>query len=410
MNLFSATELQEDALTIGQLAFQIKRVLEADPILSDIAVTGEISNFKAYPSGHLYFTLKDDEAQVRGIMWRKSVANLAFRPSNGDRVVATGHVEFYGARGEVSFITDSMRFAGQGALAEAFERLKQELASEGLFDTERKRTLPEMPRCIGLITSPAGAAAHDVISILRRRWPLARVLFIPAAVQGFDAAEDLMRAMSWAAAVDELDVLIIGRGGGSAEDLWAFNDEDLARMTAEFPVPVVSAVGHETDFTIMDFVADLRAPTPSAAAELVTPDVRDVQAFVGSMRTRLYNAVAGDVELARTRLDSLRSRRVLTHPQERLQPVRDALQTRRTRVRDAFSRRVKIEKQVIATKRAQLQALDPLRVLERGYALVSDAATGALISSVREARADQSLKIALRDGSLAVHVNDDSRQ
>jgi exodeoxyribonuclease VII large subunit len=266
MNLFSATEPQEDALTIGQLAFQIKRVLEADPILSDIAATGEISNFKAYPSGHLYFTLKDDEAQVRGIMWRKSVTNLAFRPSNGDRVVATGHVEFYGARGEVSFITDTMRFAGQGALAEAFERLKQELAAEGLFDTERKRPLPEMPRCIGLITSPAGAAAHDVISILRRRWPLARVLFIPAAVQGFDAAEDLMRAMSWAAAVDELDVLIIGRGGGSAEDLWAFNDEDLARMTAQFPEPVVSLSGHETDFTIMDFVADLRAPTPSAAA------------------------------------------------------------------------------------------------------------------------------------------------
>jgi exodeoxyribonuclease VII large subunit len=175
-------------------------------------------------------------------------------------------------------------------------------------------------------------------------------------------------------------------------------------MTAEFPVPVVSAVGHETDFTIMDFVADLRAPTPSAAAELVTPDVRDVQAFVGSMRTRLYNAVAGDVELARTRLDSLRSRRVLTHPHERLQPVREALHDRRTRVRDAFGRRVKIERQAVMTRRAQLQALDPLRVLERGYALVGDATTGALISSVREVRAGQELQIALRDGTVAAQV------
>jgi exodeoxyribonuclease VII large subunit len=216
-----------------------------------------------------------------------------------------------------------------------------------------------------------------------------------------------MRAMSWAAAVDELDVLIIGRGGGSAEDLWAFNDEDLARMTAEFPRPVVSAVGHETDFTIIDFVADLRAPTPSAAAELVTPDRRDVLAFVNSVRSRMVNAVEGDVELARARLDSLRSRRVLTHPHERLQPLREALQARRARVRDAFSRRVKIEGQAVATRRAQLQALDPLRVLERGYALVGDAASGALLTSVRQARDGQMLKIALQDGALAARVQND---
>jgi exodeoxyribonuclease VII large subunit len=265
-----------------------------------------------------------------------------------------------------------------------------------------------MPRCIGLITSPAGAAAHDVISILRRRWPLARVLFIPAAVQGFDAADDLMRAMSWAAAVDELDVLIIGRGGGSAEDLWAFNDEDLARMTAQFPVPVVSAVGHETDFTIIDFVADLRAPTPSAAAELVTPDQRDVAALVVSLRRRLHHAVAGDVELARARLDSLRSRRVLTHPHERFALQHEAVQSRRTRVRDAFSRRVKIEKQSVAARRAQLHALDPLRVLERGYALLGDTASGALVASAREARSGQQLNVTLRDGSFTARVEGDA--
>ena len=411
MNLFS---LQADdsieAFSVGELAFQIKRVLEADPILCDIAVTGEISNFKAYPSGHLYFTLKDDAAQVRAVMWRKNVARLAYRPSNGDRVVATGHVEFYGPRGEVSFIADNLRFAGAGAQAEAFERLKAELAAEGLFDTARKRPLPVMPRCIGLITSAAGAAAHDVISILRRRWPLARVLFVPATVQGFEAAEDLMRALSWAASVDDLDVLIIGRGGGAAEDLWAFNDEDLARAIAEFPRPVVSAVGHETDFTICDFVADLRAPTPSAAAELCAPDIREVSALVQSLRGRLHHAVAGDVELARERLNGLMTRRALTHPHERLQPMRERVARLRTQVRDAAGRRVKIERQNVAVRRTQLQALDPRRVLERGYALVSDTASGQLITSAQGTQQGDRLHIALRDGTLSARVESEGGQ
>lgn len=397
-----------EAITVGQLAQQIRGVLEADPILSDVAVEGEISNFKAYPSGHLYFTLKDEAAQVRTVMWRKSVARLAFKPSDGDRVIATGHVEFYGARGEVSFIADSLRFAGAGAQAERFERLKLQLAEEGLFDLDRKKPLPAMPLRIGLITSPAGAAAHDVISILRRRWPLARIIFIPALVQGFDAAADIMRALSWAQAWEELDVVIIGRGGGAAEDLDAFNDPHLARLAAQFPIPLVSAVGHETDFTILDFVADLRAPTPSAAAELCAPDVRDVAARVGSLRGRLHHAVAGDVELARARLDGLMSRRVLKHPPERLVPLRERVQTRRTRVRDAVQRRVKIERQLVASRRAQLQALDPRRVLERGYALVSDAKNGALITQANQTSDNQKLRIALRDGTIAARVEANS--
>ena len=211
---------QEDdngALTVGELSWQIKRVLESDAILSDIAVEGEISGFKSYGSGHCYFTLKDDLAQVRGVIWRKSVANLRFRPKDGDRVVATGHVEFYAPRGEVSFIVDNLRFAGQGALFEAFERLKTELAADGLFDEAHKRQLPVLPKRIGLITSPSGAVIQDMLTILRRRWPLAHVLFIPSAVQGFGAADDLVRALNWAASVEDLDVVIIGRGGGSAK-------------------------------------------------------------------------------------------------------------------------------------------------------------------------------------------------
>lgn len=393
-----------EALSVGELSWQIKRVLESDPILSDVAVEGEISGFKPYSSGHIYFTLKDEAAQVRAIIWRKSVANLQFRPKDGDRVIATGHVEFYPTRGEVSFIVDTLRFAGQGALFESFEKLKLELAGEGLFDDARKKKLPTIPSRIGLITSPSGAVAHDVLNVLRRRWPLAKVLFIPAKVQGFDAAQDLVRALTWASLVDDLDVVIIGRGGGSPEDLWAFNDEDLAREAARFPFPLVSAVGHETDFTILDFVADLRAPTPSAAAELVVPNQADAYSTIRSMRERLANAVAGDVELARQKLNGLRARRVLARPQERLEPLRTYVQTRRTQARESLSRRVKIEKQFVTTRRAQLQALDPKRVLERGYALVSDANTGRLLSQISDARNVETVAIALRDGTLKAKI------
>lgn len=394
---------QPQALTVGQLSWQIKRIIEADPILSDIAVEGEISNFKAHTSGHLYFTLKDDAAQLRSCMWKTQVRHLNFRPSDGDKVIATGRVEFYGARGEVSFICDSLRFSGQGALAEALERIKTELAAAGLFDAARKRPLPPMPRVIGLITSPTGAVAHDVLSVLRRRWPLARILFIPAKVQGFDAAPDLIRALSWAAAVEELDLVIIGRGGGSAEDLWAFNDEDLARAAAAFPKPVISAVGHETDFTILDFVADLRAPTPSAAAELAVPDIRDFAVLVQSLRSRMVNAVSDDIGMARYRLDSLRNRRVLTHPHERIPLLRARVDELRQRSRSSVARRVKIERQLLAARRNQLAALDPRRVLERGYALV-ERTDGTLLTSVQNAEPGEGLNLVLNDGNIEVQV------
>jgi len=404
MNLFSLTtdEQLDSALTVGDLAWQIERVIGADPILSDISVRGEISNFKAHGKGHLYFTLKDDTAQIRCCMWRSNVSRLNFRPSDGDRVVALGRVEFYAPRGEVSFIVDHLRFDGQGALFEAFERLKQELAAEGLFDAERKRPLPPMPRRIGLITSATGAVAHDVITVLARRWPLGTIVFIPAAVQGFAAAPDLLRALSWAAALDDLDVVIVARGGGSAEDLWCFNDEDLARAAAGFPKPLISAIGHETDFTILDFVADLRAPTPSAAAELVAPDIREIHAIVAGLRYRLHQAVVSDVRLARQRLDCLRQSRVLTHPETRLEQLRTQVRLLRTRAQDAAARRVKIEKQTLAALCAQLRALDPLRILERGYALATDARTGAVITSVHQVQPQQQLSVKLHDGVIVV--------
>lgn len=405
MDLFAPTSAAgEELLSVGDLAQQIKSVLESDPLLSDIAVRGEISNFNAHGSGHLYFTLKDSDAQIRCCMWRSGSGRLAFRPANGNRVVAIGHVEFYQVRGEVSFIVEALRFDGQGALLEAFEQLKRELAGEGLFAPERKRALPPLPRHIGLITSPTGAAAHDVISIIRRRWPVARILLIPALVQGFSAAPDLVRALGWASAVAELDLLIVARGGGSAEDLWCFNDEELARAAAQFPKPLISAVGHETDFTILDFVADLRAPTPSAAAELATPDIRELHAAVNGLRWRLYNAAAGEVRLARQRFESLRRSRALGDPRERLAQSREEVAQLRRRALSAFARHVKIERQNVAARRAHLRALDPRRVLERGYAWLRDKATGRVITSAAQVQPGMEYVLQLHDGVATVRA------
>jgi len=405
--MFASVENQSDAaLTVGQLSQQIKSVLEADSILEDVAVRGEISNFTAHRSGHLYFTLKDDTSQIRCCLWRSSVYKLRFRPNDGDRVVAYGKVDFYVARGEVNFIVDNLHFAGQGALFEAFERLKQQLMAEGLFDPERKKPLPILPRRIGLITSETGAVLHDFVTVLSRRWPLATVVLIPAAVQGYAAAPDLVRALSWAEAIGDLDVVVVARGGGSAEDLWCFNDEDLARIAAEFPMPLVSAVGHETDFTILDFVADLRAPTPSAAAELIAPDIREIQGLVNGCRYRMHHAVVGEVRLARQRLQSLMNRRAVTHPAVQLQQQRARVGQLRTRVRDAGQRRVKIERQILNARRAQLRALDPRRVLERGYALVSDAQSGDVLTAARQMESGRRIRLDLHDGAVAATVEE----
>ena len=403
-------EISDDGiLSVGELAWQIGRVLEADPILCDVVVRGEISNFKAYPSGHLYFTLKDGNAQIRCCCWKTSAARLQFRPNNGDRVVATGRVEFYAQRGEVSFIVSNLRFDGQGALAEAFERLKNELAAEGLFDSERKKTLPDYPRRIGLITSPSGAVAHDVVTVLRRRWPVATIVFIPSAVQGFSAVPDLIRALSWAGALDDLDVLIMARGGGSAEDLWCFNDEDLVRAASRCPVPLISAIGHETDFTLLDFVADLRAPTPSAAAELVAPDIVELQAALYQARRRMFNAVAGEVRLSRQRLEMARRRKSLSDPAARLRESRTQVTVLRTRVADAARRRVKIEWQTLTALRGQLRALDPQRTLdralERGFALVRNE-KGELVTNAASVQAGQKLTIHWQDGTVQVTIDE----
>ncbi|HEX8465224.1 MAG TPA: exodeoxyribonuclease VII large subunit [Abditibacterium sp.] len=392
----------EAVFSVGDLNTHIKRVLETDPILSDVAVAGEISNFKMHGSGHCYFSLKDERAQIRCCLWKRQVPNLRFRPADGDRVIATGSIDFYGARGETNFNVQELHFAGQGAAFEAFERLKAELAADGLFDDSLKKPLPILPKRIGVITSPTGAVIRDILNVLSRRYPLGTLVLIPAAVQGFSAPFDLMRALSYAEAIGDLDVIIMARGGGSAEDLWCFNDEELARTVANFPIPLISAIGHETDFTILDFVADRRAPTPSAAAEIVAPDVMQLLGYVRGLKLRMAQNAVGEVRLARQKLEWLKHSRPLSHPEDTLNEARQRVALLRNRAAESLKCRVKIERQGLESARAQLRALDPREVLERGYALLSDAQTGALVAEFSQVKPGQKLIVTLRDGSFSV--------
>lgn len=385
------------ALTVSQLAQQIAQVVACDPILSDIPVRGEISNWKIHSSGHCYFTLKDESAQIRCCLWRQSAQKLRFRPNEGDSVIANGRIEWYGKRGELNFIVEDLRFDGTGALFQNLERLKTQLAEEGLFDSQRKKPLPALPRRIGIITSATGAVAHDITTVLTRRWPLATLVFVPAKVQGFDAVDDLLRALSWTRACTDLDVVIIARGGGSVEDLWCFNDERLVRAVAEFPLPVISAIGHETDFTLLDFVADLRAPTPSAAAEMVAPDVEELLSAIRSQRARLHQAVSGPLHLARQKLNWARTRPGLRHPCEKLAQNRVEMARLKARLRSAVEGRVKIERRLLSARRAQLHALNPQRVLERGYALLQRE-DGGVVTNVGQLNNGDKVVIALSDG------------
>ena len=393
-----------DAFSVGDLNAHIKRVLQSDPILCDIAVAGEISNFKHHGSGHCYFSLKDEGNQISAKMWRSSVARLGFRPANGDKVLAFGEVDYYGARGETSLIVRQLHFAGQGEMFEAFERLKLALADEGLFDLERKLALPPLPRRIGVITSETGAVIRDILNVLGRRYPLGTVVLIPAAVQGFSAPMDLVRALNFAEALGDLDVLIVARGGGSAEDLWCFNDEELARAAADCALPLISAVGHETDFTILDFVADRRAPTPSAAAELVAPDVRELLGYVQGLKLRAAQVASGDIRLARQKLEWLKRSRPLAQPGSQVALLRERVADLRERAAEAAGCHVKIERARLDGARSQLRALDPRRVLERGYAFLTDDQTGAIVSSLQQAKPGQVLTVTLADGEFKVEV------
>ncbi len=368
-------------LTISQLNRYIKSLLDGDQMLSSVFLTGEISNFtNHYKSGHMYFSLKDSQCVVRAVMFAAQARRLRFLPQDGMKVIVRGRVTVYEQSGQYQVYVDDMQPDGLGALNLAYEQLKTRLAAEGLFDASRKKPLPAYPKAVGVVTSPTGAAVQDIKQILGRRFPLAEVILCPVLVQGAGAAEQIAAAIERLNRLDCADVLIVGRGGGSMEDLWAFNEEIVARAMANSMIPVISAVGHETDFTICDFAADLRAPTPSAAAELAVPDIRELMAYVSGSMLRMKKSLG--IEMHRMQIDRLVDR--MSGKMKR------DLETGRMR---------------LAERSASLQAFSPLRVLARGYSVALDA-DGETVRSVAQVRQGDSLNLIVQDGQLACTVNE----
>ena len=392
--------------TVAELTARIRALLEGDESLQDVAVSGEISNMTRARSGHWYFTLKDANASLRCVMWRSSAGRQRFVPQEGDAVQALGHIGLYEPRGEYQLYATQLRPLGVGELYAQFEQLKRALEAEGLFDEARKRPLPAFPRVIGVVTSPQAAAFQDVCNVLRRRFPLAQVWLSPAAVQGIDAPAQLRAALARLNARAEVDVILLIRGGGSIEDLWAFNDEALARAIVASRLPVVSGVGHETDFSIADFVADLRAPTPSAAAELVTPDLGEVQQQLTGAQARLEALQRARLALLADRLGA--SRRSLMHlsPLRELATLRQRLDDQELRLQRAWHTAHSALAARLAEGTAALGAADPQAILQRGYALLTKVQDGARVTSVDEAGVGDALLAQLRDGELPLRVED----
>jgi len=400
-SLFSVTP----TLTVTQLVRQIKDVVESDETLSDVWVRGEVSNFTQSSAGHLYFTLKEREAAIRCVMWRSDAARVFRLPQSGDALEVRGRVSLYEARGDVQFYVNEIKLAGAGTLWQEFERLKIRLEAEGLFAPEHKRALPIFPRVIGVVTSREGAVFRDIRNVVRRRFPLAEILLAPTLVQGDQAPPMIVGAIQTINEF-EIDVLIVARGGGSLEDLWAFNDERVARAIYHSRVPVISAVGHETDFTIADFVADLRAPTPSAAAELAVPDKRELFGQIQYAQERLAQITQDQIEDARVNL----ARQV--YALERNSPAA-RVQNDRQRV-DELSRRLDTRVvQLLALKRGALNgagrhlaALNPEATLARGYAIVRDKANGQVIKSLKQVARKKQIRVRVRDGEFGATTNE----
>lgn len=385
--------------TVAELTRYVRELFELDYRLQDVAVGGEISNLTRARSGHLYFTLKDGEAQLKCVMWRQAAERLAFVPRDGDAVRARGRLSVYEAGGQYQLYAERLEPLGRGGLAQAFEQLKQRLAEEGLFDAERKRPLPLFPRRIGVVTSADAAALRDILNVLRRRYPLVGVLIAPTLVQGAEAPAQIMRALRWLDGRDDIDVIIVARGGGSLEDLWAFNDEGVARAVAAARHPVISGVGHETDFTIVDFVADRRAPTPSAAAELATPDVGELRAQLIAGVRRLDNAQTAVLQQRQREIAALRRTLNSLTPQQRLRNGVQYLDGLSARLDRAWERRSLDGRNRLALLQTRLNAVSPLATLERGYAIVRRA-DGRLLRRTADVVPDEPLTVQLTDGSF----------
>ena len=393
-------------LSVSQLNRYIKMNFDADENLANIFISGEISNFtNHYRTGHLYFTLKDDSAAVRAVMFNSSAKRLKFMPEDGMKVIARGRVSVYEASGQYQLYVDDMQPDGVGALNLAYEQLKEKLQKEGLFSELHKKPLPPYPEKVGVITSPTGAAVRDIINVLGRRFPYAEIVFCPVLVQGEGAHLQLTDAVNLFNSERAADVIIIGRGGGSIEDLWEFNDEGLARAVYNSEIPVISAVGNETDFTICDFVADMRAPTPSAAAELAVPDANELQYALSALKNRMFLNVSSGIADRRSRLEYLTSKGVLKSPDEMLSNRSQRLDTAFSKMLSSYENRIGGKKVEFISAATALSKLDPMSVLMRGFAFVSDKSGKNVYSSQALAKGDK-INVRFHDGSAVCEVKE----
>jgi exodeoxyribonuclease VII large subunit len=391
---------------VSAITRYLRELLETDVFLADLWVAGEVSNCSRAPSGHIYFTLKDAESQLRCVLWRDKAARLSYLPQNGAAVVVHGYISVYEVQGTYQLYVDTVQPEGLGVLYQQFEALKQKLQAEGLFEAARKRPLPRFPRRIGVVTSPIGAVFHDILNVLRRRYPLAEVILAPTPVQGEGAPEGIVAALQALNDLGDVDVIIVARGGGSLEELWAFNDEGVARAIAASGLPVISGVGHETDFTIADFVADVRAPTPSAAAELVAPDVAALRQQIAAQRSRLAELTQGRLTAARARL--AQETRVLGRysPRAMVDRQRQRLDDLARVLSSHLAHNLVVQRERLASRSRQLVALGPFATLERGYAIVTHQASGRIVARVAQVTTGDALAVRVSDGSFGAAVTD----
>ena len=397
--------MAQNVLSITQLTEYIRGRLDDDPFLGQVAVRGEISNYKVYPSGHHYFTLKDEGAALKCVMFKSSAVRLRFRPDNGMKVIAMGKVTVYPRDGAYQLYCAAMAMDGVGDLYAAFEQLKKKLAAQGLFDPAHKRPLPKCPGTIGIVTSSAGAAVHDMLRILRKRYPLTKVRLLPVRVQGAEAPGEIAAAIRDANRYKLADLLIVGRGGGSIEDLWAFNDELVAHAIYESEIPVISAVGHEPDVTISDYVADLRAATPSNAAELAVPDQDALRQNLDAMSSAMASALSRQLKAARQHLNVLSQSPALRSPTGYIEQREKSLELLKNRLIAAQNQSITRKNQRYIAAVSKLDAMSPLKVLTRGYSMAQTEA-GEVLRSVRQVELGERISVLLSDGKLSATVMD----
>ena len=394
---------EKRVISVSELNEYVKMLIDNDEILMHVSVRGEISNFTNHRTGHFYLTLKDEGSLIKAVMFRGYASKLKFLPENGMKVIVTGRVSAFVRDGQYQIYIEDMEPDGVGALYIAYEQLKRKLTAEGLFDRAKKKPLPKIPTRIGIITSPTGAAVRDIINILGRRFPLCRPVLYPSLVQGDGAPANIIAGIDYFNETKSADVLIVGRGGGSIEDLWAFNDEALCRKVAASQIPIISAVGHETDFTLCDFAASVRAPTPSAAAELAVPESAELARKIGNVQTRMELLCTQKIKLSRERLARLASSRSLTSPMNLIDDKRMALGVTEEKLYSRMEKILERKKAMLGASAAKLDALNPLAVVARGYSAVF-ADDGGLIKSVEQTKVGQTVSFMLTDGKISAEV------